>query len=165
GYPYRNDGEEFEYYVERQFVELQNKLHKHFNNINQRLDKMATLAEQLGVEETTLAEVVPELATEITTLQTTLTEKEATLTTDATTLAADSAELAANQAELAAIKVVQEQLAPVVGKAKGLVPAPVVPPPVEPPVEVPVVETPVTTPPVEQPVETPVVPIETPPVS
>src|ERR1039457_1255178 len=155
----RHTGEEFEYYVERQFINLfdyidqiDNAIGTQFFNINQRLDKMATLAEELGVDETTLATVIPELATEITSIQTGRTEKEAALTADAATLAADSAELAANAAELAALQAVQTSLAPLVEKAKALVSAPVVTPPAETP--------PVVTPPVEvvPPVETPPVP-------
>src|ERR1700722_3010461 len=101
----RNPGEEFQYYVERQFkllynreiqndINLNNVLYNMSHEINERLDKMTTLAEELGVEETTLSEVIPALATELTTLQTTLTEKEATLNTDAQSLATDSTELA-----------------------------------------------------------------------
>lgn len=166
----RNSGEEFQYYVERQFKLLYNReiqnniefshqlgtLNNNLHGTNERLDKMTTLAEELGVEETTLSEVIPALATELTTLQTTLAEKEAALNTAANTLAADSAELTANRAELAAIQAVQAQLAPLVEKAKTLVPAPVTTPPVEtPPIETPVTpENPITNPPTESP-ETP----------
>lgn len=152
----RRPGEEFDFYVERQFIRLNESEYFEWNNlklklqrIEERLDKMTTLAEELGIEETTLSEVIPQLATELTDLQTKLTEKEATLNTQATTLAADSAELATNKAELAAIQVVKEGLTPIVEKAKGLVPAPVGTPaeqPVETQPEVPV------TPPTEPPV-------------
>lgn len=146
----RRPGEEFEYYVEQSFIRLGNILIKNHININERLDKMTTLAEELGVEEHTLSEVIPALATELTDLQTKLTEKEGALATAATELAQDSAELTANRAELAAIQQVKENLAPLVEKAKNLVPAPVVTPPAETP--------PSETPPTEQP------PAETPPV-
>jgi DNA repair ATPase RecN len=125
----RNNGEEFEFYVERilrYFGQILDSIHfrseEQFRKINERLDKMATLAEELGVEETTLAEVVPQLATEITTLQTSLTEREATIKTDQETRAQSEASSAKANAELAAIQKVQEQLAPVVEKAKSLVP-------------------------------------------
>jgi chromosome segregation ATPase len=161
----RNNGEEFEHYVERQFkLQYNRELTNHiaFNDtlydiknklceLNERLNKMTTLAEELGVEETTLAEVVPRLATEITSLQTSLTEKEASITQANSELAADSTKLAENNAELAAIRSVKESLGPVVEKAKSLVPAPAVTPPAEtPPSETPEQPPVNPTPPVEQ---------------
>lgn len=126
----RRDGEEFEFYVERALVSIQ-----------ERLDNMAVDIAGLEVEETTLATVVPELASLIGTLnthvsseeerlkakETELTAKEAEVAGDATALAAVRAELATAQGELAAVKAVQEKLAPVVSEAEKLVPAPAAP--------------------------------------
>lgn len=169
----RKEGEEFEYYVERQFLLQHQELNSVYKaiydlinfssqQINERLTKMATLAEQLGVEETILAEVVPKLANVITTLQSTLSTKETELKTDISNLAADSTELATKNAELATIQKVQESLAPVVEEAQKIVT------PTTPPVETPVTETPATppveTPPAEQPATPPAetAPVETP---
>lgn len=171
----RQPGEEFEYYVDRilstlyDYISFNSRLiFKELNKINERLTKMATLAEQLGVEETTLAEVVPQLANVITTLESTLSSKETEIKTDLETVDHTELEVAEKNAELAAIQKVQESLAPVVAKAKELVPVapttpetPVTPPAEEQPATPPAEETPVAeTPPAETPVETP--PVETP---
>jgi hypothetical protein len=155
---YRHPGEEFQFYVERQFnllfqrelssfnletksfLNIQNRLEKLEEILIERFTKMATLAEQLGVEETTLAEVVPQLATEITSLQTSLATKETELNNNIAKVGADTAELTAKNSELAAIQKVQESLAPIVEKAKGLVPAPAAP--ATPPAETPPSEAP-----------------------
>lgn len=144
----RQPGEEFEYYIGRIIPMLYDYLFftndltaKELTKINERLTKMATLAEQLGVEETTLAEIIPQLATEISTLQSALTTKETELKADLSTIGADAETIKKDVVELAAIQKVQEQLAPVIEKAKEIALKPT---------EAPVTETP-STPPVEPP--------------
>lgn len=116
----------FESYVERQFVLL-----------NERLDRMTTLAEQLGVDEEILATAIPALIGEVNTLTQSVADekaaKEAALAeaqAAEAAAAADSAErdeakakVAALEAELAAIQTVADKLGPVAEAAKEAAPA------------------------------------------
>jgi chromosome segregation ATPase len=109
----RSKGEEFEYYVDRMFTE-----------IIRRLQEMSELTEKLGVDESTLSEVIPELANTITGLQNSLSAKELVLKEKETTLATDSIELAKVQGELSQVQEIVGKLDPIVEKAKNLVVTP-----------------------------------------
>ena len=128
--PYRNLGEEFEHYVERIFYHIFNKLNNLDYRTKETIEKMTTLAETLGVDETVLAEVIPALATEINTLETAVATEKAELEAKVTALTAaegtetaDKEALVKAEAELVAIGKVAASLEPVVAKAKEIAPA------------------------------------------